>query len=78
MSKRRNTYLDNAAVEWGHGGGIGFGAGSSTGRRSFIGQELDGSLHIDCFLLVYTSSNGLVSIFHYNKNIKFNFPACID
>ena len=30
------------------------------------------------FCLLYTGSNGLVSIFHYNKNIKFNFPACID
>ena len=44
VSKRRNINLDNAAVEWGHG----FGAGSG----SLIGEELDGSLHIDCFLLV--------------------------
>lgn len=44
VSKRGNIDLDNPAVEWGQG----FGAG----RRSLIGGELDGSLHIDCFLLV--------------------------
>ena len=33
-------------VEWGHGGGgIGFSAGRGSG--SLIGQELDGSLHIE-------------------------------
>ena len=44
VSKRGNINLDNPAVEWGQG----FGAG----RRSLIGGEVDGSLHIDCFLLV--------------------------
>ena len=47
VSKWGDIDLDNAAVEWGHG----FGAGSSSGNGSLIGEELDGSLHIDCFLL---------------------------
>jgi len=50
VSEWWNIELDNAAIERGRGGGI--GVGTSIEHGSLIGEELDGSLHIDCFLLV--------------------------
>jgi hypothetical protein len=70
VSKWGDIDLDNPAVEWGQG----FGAG----RRSLIGGEVDGSLHIDCFFAccIRVVTFGL-SIFYYNKNNSFNFLVCI-